>query len=102
MRVLQDAIQKTLVFCNIANFTDCLIIQIHDVAQNRSLFVFAIAFKIKILDALSVGDGRKRPIPSLLPSQNHYLKSYICMDTGKQAAKNQFQFLKQCFSIHKI
>jgi hypothetical protein len=37
-----------------------------------------------ILGALSPGDGRKlfkasaakRPIPSLLPFQNHYLKSY--------------------------
>ena len=35
-----------------------------------------IAFNIKVLDALSVGDGRKKPIPSLLPSQHHYLKSY--------------------------
>jgi len=35
-----------------------------------------IAFKIKILGALSVGDGQKRPIPYLLPSQNHYLESY--------------------------
>ncbi len=34
-----------------------------------------IAFQIKILGALPVGDGRQRPIPSLLPSQNHYLKS---------------------------
>jgi|GEM_PF-3836671 len=37
----------------------------------------SIAFKIKILGALSVGDARRRPIPSLLSSQNHYLKSYI-------------------------
>ncbi|MFZ3046236.1 MAG: hypothetical protein WA151_10000 [Desulfatirhabdiaceae bacterium] len=36
-----------------------------------------IAFKIQILGALSVGDGQKRPIPSLLPSQNHYLESYV-------------------------
>jgi hypothetical protein len=35
-----------------------------------------IAFQIKILGALSVGDGLKWPIPSLLPSQNHYLESY--------------------------
>ncbi|MFZ3047880.1 MAG: type II secretion system protein [Desulfatirhabdiaceae bacterium] len=35
-----------------------------------------IAFKITFLGALSVGDDRKkRPIPSRLPSQNHYLKS---------------------------
>ncbi|MFZ3047309.1 MAG: hypothetical protein WA151_15485, partial [Desulfatirhabdiaceae bacterium] len=38
--------------------------------------VYSIAFQIKILGALSVGDGRKRSIPSLLPSQNHYLKRY--------------------------
>ncbi|HSO67157.1 MAG TPA: hypothetical protein VLP30_04800, partial [Desulfatirhabdiaceae bacterium] len=31
------------------------------------------------MGALSVGDGQKRPIPSLLPSQNHYLKSYITL-----------------------
>lgn len=38
--------------------------------------IIDIACQIKILGALSVGDGRKRPIPSLLPSKNHYLKSY--------------------------
>jgi len=33
-----------------------------------------IDFQIKLLGALSVGDVRTGTIPSLLPSQKHYLK----------------------------
>ncbi|MFH1146781.1 MAG: hypothetical protein V1736_03655 [Pseudomonadota bacterium] len=36
----------------------------------------AIDFHIKLLGALSVGDVRTGTIPSLLPSQKHYLKVY--------------------------
>ncbi|MFZ3048828.1 MAG: hypothetical protein WA151_23170, partial [Desulfatirhabdiaceae bacterium] len=46
----------------------------------------SMAFKINIWGALSVGDGQKRHIPSLLPSQNHYLKSYIWERTLKEIA----------------
>ncbi|MFH1148041.1 MAG: hypothetical protein V1736_10100 [Pseudomonadota bacterium] len=35
-----------------------------------------IDFQIKLLGALSVGDVRTGTIPSLLPSQKHYLKVY--------------------------
>ncbi|MFH1146208.1 MAG: hypothetical protein V1736_00690 [Pseudomonadota bacterium] len=35
-----------------------------------------IDFQIKFLGALSVGDVRTGTIPSLLPSQKHYLKVY--------------------------
>ncbi|MFH1147718.1 MAG: hypothetical protein V1736_08425 [Pseudomonadota bacterium] len=35
-----------------------------------------IDFQIKLLGALSVGDVRAGTIPSLLPSQKHYLKVY--------------------------
>ncbi|MFH1147831.1 MAG: hypothetical protein V1736_09010, partial [Pseudomonadota bacterium] len=34
-------------------------------------------FQIKLLGALSVGDVRTGTIPSLLPSQKHYLKVYM-------------------------
>ncbi|HSO66262.1 MAG TPA: ribonuclease H-like domain-containing protein [Desulfatirhabdiaceae bacterium] len=44
------------------------------------------------MGALSVGDGRKRPIPSLLPSQNDYLKSYIDPDA--------FQIVQHAPKIH--
>ncbi|MFH1148588.1 MAG: hypothetical protein V1736_12900 [Pseudomonadota bacterium] len=37
-----------------------------------------IDFQIKLLGALSVGDVRTGTIPSLLPSQKHYLKVYSC------------------------
>ncbi|MFH1147267.1 MAG: hypothetical protein V1736_06120 [Pseudomonadota bacterium] len=37
----------------------------------------SIDFQIKPLGALSVGDVRTGTIPSLLPSQKHYLKLYI-------------------------
>ncbi|MFH1147333.1 MAG: hypothetical protein V1736_06455 [Pseudomonadota bacterium] len=36
-----------------------------------------IDFQIKLLGTLSVGDVRTGTIPSLLPSQKHYLKVYI-------------------------
>ncbi|MFH1148045.1 MAG: hypothetical protein V1736_10120 [Pseudomonadota bacterium] len=36
----------------------------------------SIDFQIKLLGALSVGDVRTGTIPSLLPSQKHYLKVY--------------------------
>ncbi|MFH1148716.1 MAG: hypothetical protein V1736_13560 [Pseudomonadota bacterium] len=38
-----------------------------------------IDFQIKLLGALSVGDVRTGTIPSLLPSQKHYLKVYILL-----------------------
>ncbi|MFH1147750.1 MAG: hypothetical protein V1736_08585 [Pseudomonadota bacterium] len=38
--------------------------------------VINIDFQIKFLGALSVGDVRTGTIPSLLPSQKHYLKVY--------------------------
>ncbi|MFH1146847.1 MAG: hypothetical protein V1736_03985 [Pseudomonadota bacterium] len=37
---------------------------------------YDIDFQIKLLGALSVGDVRTGTIPSLLPSQKHYLKVY--------------------------
>ncbi|MFH1147014.1 MAG: hypothetical protein V1736_04830 [Pseudomonadota bacterium] len=37
---------------------------------------YIIDFQIKLLGALSVGDVRTGTIPSLLPSQKHYLKVY--------------------------
>ncbi|MFH1146566.1 MAG: hypothetical protein V1736_02520 [Pseudomonadota bacterium] len=37
---------------------------------------YIIDFQIKFLGALSVGDVRTGTIPSLLPSQKHYLKVY--------------------------
>jgi hypothetical protein len=37
----------------------------------------SIGLQVKTLDALSVGDDRKMSIPDLLPSQNHYLNSYM-------------------------
>ncbi|HSO67812.1 MAG TPA: hypothetical protein VLP30_08145, partial [Desulfatirhabdiaceae bacterium] len=50
----------------------------YKITDNSKISVIpaSIPFKTKILGALSVGDGQKRPIPSLLPSQNHYLESY--------------------------
>jgi hypothetical protein len=33
-------------------------------------------FQKKLFGALSVGDVRKSTIPSLLPSQNHFLKAH--------------------------
>ncbi|MFH1147914.1 MAG: hypothetical protein V1736_09445 [Pseudomonadota bacterium] len=40
------------------------------------LFPSFIDFQIKLLGALSVGDLQTGTIPSLLPSQKHYLKVY--------------------------
>ncbi|MFH1148067.1 MAG: hypothetical protein V1736_10230 [Pseudomonadota bacterium] len=37
---------------------------------------YIMDFQIKLLGALSVGDVRTGTIPSLLPSQKHYLKVY--------------------------
>ncbi|MFH1148584.1 MAG: hypothetical protein V1736_12880 [Pseudomonadota bacterium] len=48
----------------------------------RGLHGSTIDFQIKLLGALSVGDVRTGTIPSLLPSQKHYLKVYICGQTG--------------------
>ncbi|MFH1148793.1 MAG: hypothetical protein V1736_13970 [Pseudomonadota bacterium] len=41
-----------------------------------------IDFQIKLLGALSVGDVRTGTIPSLLPSQKHYLKVYSVGESG--------------------
>ncbi len=46
-------------------------------AGNMSAPQGHIGFQIKLLGALSVGDVRTGTIPSLLPSQKHYLKVYM-------------------------
>ncbi|MFH1148157.1 MAG: hypothetical protein V1736_10685 [Pseudomonadota bacterium] len=45
-----------------------------------------IDFQIKLLGALSVGDVRTGTIPSLLPSQKHYLKVYSIFRITKLSA----------------
>jgi hypothetical protein len=54
---------------------DCPSEKNHNFNDIERMFT-AYSFPVKILGALSVGDGQKKPIPSLLPPQNHYLKSY--------------------------
>jgi hypothetical protein len=45
--------------------------------QSKLLKVGYIAFRIKILGALSLGDVRKKStIPFLLPAQSYYLETY--------------------------
>jgi len=63
----------------------------------------SIAFKIKILGALSVGDGQKRPIPSLLPSQNHYLKrDTVQSDSFKRTEVHSALFSTLNVPVHFI
>jgi|GEM_PF-3146429 len=50
---------------------------------------YTVAFQIKILGVLSIGDGQKRPISFLLSSQHHYLKSYITLGFFGQEGQNR-------------
>ncbi|MFH1146100.1 MAG: hypothetical protein V1736_00140 [Pseudomonadota bacterium] len=50
-----------------------------------------IDFQIKLLGALSVGDVRTGTIPSLLPSQKHYLKVYILSASGERFARQNLR-----------
>ena len=45
---------------------------------------FIIDFQKNNFAALSVGNGRKRPIPSLLPCEMNFLKVYSMGDTYVQ------------------
>jgi hypothetical protein len=45
----------------------------------------SIDFQKNNFAALSVGNGRKRPIPSLLPCEMNFLKAYNCDEHFQQA-----------------
>ncbi|HSO67766.1 MAG TPA: hypothetical protein VLP30_07915, partial [Desulfatirhabdiaceae bacterium] len=47
--------------------------------KSTGVILSAIDFQKNNFTALSVGDGRKRPIPSLLPYEMNFLKVYILM-----------------------
>ncbi|MFH1147772.1 MAG: hypothetical protein V1736_08695 [Pseudomonadota bacterium] len=49
-----------------------------------------IDFQIKLLGALSVGDVRTGTIPSLLPSQKHYLKVYTTLSSRFRVHRSRF------------
>jgi hypothetical protein len=47
-----------------------------------SIILYSIDFQKNNFAALSVGNGRKRPIPSLLPCEMNFLKVYTLNDAS--------------------